>query len=75
MVTFTRPVIAIVILFSPEALETVIVPKLEAVPLGLKIGFLLDSIVTPANSSRIERVSTGSPGSALPLLLMSFKIS
>ena len=42
MVTFTRPVIAIVILFSSEALETVIVPKLEAVPLGLKIGFLLD---------------------------------
>lgn len=32
--TFTRPVMPIVIFFSPETLKTLIVARLEAVPLG-----------------------------------------
>lgn len=71
--TFTRPVMLIVMAFSPAELEILTVAKLEAVPLGWKMGLLLDTTVTPGKS--IDREVTVSPESIFPLLLSSSSIS
>ena len=73
VLTFTRPVMLIVMAFSPAELEILTVAKLEAVPLGWKMGLLLDTTVTPGKS--IDREVTASPESIFPLLLSSSSIS